>query len=153
MHLLRWLTINLCHPRCAVMMTSTGLSVHLLVLSFNDLRGFPLRRQPSTVPYSMIFGSVSWRQTWPNNDSVWRSTADSKPVFRWVVGVLLHCLPTDQCRQQTASSKAVILRWTSTTVGCQFLQHLLLPHLQDSRSMMDAELSKLPALSFPEYIK
>ena len=35
--------------------------------------------------------------------------------------------------------------WTLTTVGRQFLLH----HLKSSLSMMDAEVSKLSALSFP----
>ena len=33
-------------------------SVHSLLLSLNDLGGFFLRRLPSTVPFSMIFGRV-----------------------------------------------------------------------------------------------
>ena len=42
--------------------------VHSLMLSFHDLRGLPLRCHPSTEPCSMIFGSVSCRQTRPNHD-------------------------------------------------------------------------------------
>ena len=44
--------------------------VHALMLSFHDLRGLPLRRLPSTVSCSVIFGSVSRRQTWLNHDSL-----------------------------------------------------------------------------------
>ena len=52
--------------------------VHSLVLSFLDLRGLPWRRLLSTVPCSMIFGSVSWRQTWPNHNSLRRLMVDSE---------------------------------------------------------------------------
>ena len=45
------------------------------------------------------------------------------PDFHWVVTVLLHCLPEDWYRQQTTSHKAVIFRWTPTTVRCQLLLH------------------------------
>ena len=65
------------------------------------------------------------------------------------VGVLLHCLLADQCRQQITSCTVVVLWWTRTTVGCQFLLHLLLHHMQSSHSSMDAEVPKLCALSFP----
>ena len=41
--------------RIAAMTTPTGLSI---LLSFHDLRGLSLRCLPSTVPCSMIFGSV-----------------------------------------------------------------------------------------------
>ena len=43
--------------------------VHSLMASFHDLRGFHLRFILSTVPCSMIFGSVSWRHTWQNHDN------------------------------------------------------------------------------------
>ena len=33
-------------------------------------------------------------------------------VFQWVVRVLLHCLTTDRCGQQTGSCKAVVILWT-----------------------------------------
>ena len=49
--------------------------VNSLMLSLHDLRGLPPQRLPSTEPCSMIFGSISWRQTWPNHDNLWRSTA------------------------------------------------------------------------------
>ena len=45
-------------------------SVNLLMLSLYDLRGLLLRLLPSAVPYSMIFGSVSWREIWPNHDNL-----------------------------------------------------------------------------------
>ena len=70
------------------------------------------------------------------------------PVFQWVAGVL-RCLPADRCRQQTTSCRTVVLRRTLTRAGCQFLLHLLMHHLQSSHSTMDAEVSKLSALSFP----
>ena len=44
-----------------------------LMLSYHDLRD--VRQLPSTLPRSIIFGSVSWRQTWPN---LRRLTVDSK---------------------------------------------------------------------------
>ena len=51
--------------------------VHSLMFSFHDLRALPLQRLPSTEPCSMIFGSVSWRQTSPNHDNLLRLTVDS----------------------------------------------------------------------------
>ena len=44
--------------------------VNSLMVSFHDLRCQSLRRLPSTVPCSMLFGSVSWGQTWPNHDNL-----------------------------------------------------------------------------------
>ena len=38
------------------------------------------------------------------------------PVFQWVLAVL-RCLPADQYRRQTASYRAVVLRWALATVG------------------------------------
>ena len=70
------------------------------------------------------------------------------PVFQRVVGGLLNCFPADRFRQQTASCKAIVPRWTQTTLGCHFLLHLLLHHPQSSCSSMDAELSKSSAISF-----
>ena len=58
--------------------------VHSLMLSFHDFRGLPLRRLPSTVPGSMIYGSVSWRQTRPNYDNLRCLTVDSKSSWRRV---------------------------------------------------------------------
>ena len=55
---LQWSPIDLCRLRCAATTTMTGMST-LLVLSLHDLRGLPPRRLRSTVPCSMIFGSVS----------------------------------------------------------------------------------------------
>ena len=52
-----------------------------------------------------------------------------------------------------ASCKAVVLQWTLTTVKFQFLLHLLLHHLQNSHSLMEAEVSKLSELSFPGIYK
>ena len=52
--------------------------VNSLALSFRDLRGLPLRRLLSPVPCSMIFSSVSWRQTWPNHDNLRRLSDDNK---------------------------------------------------------------------------
>ena len=42
-----------------------------------------------------------------------------------------------------------ILRWTLATVGCQFRLHLLLHHLQNSRSPIYDEVPTPSALSFP----
>ena len=63
--------------------------VHSLMLSFHDSRGQPLWRLPSTVPCSMTFGSESWRQTWPNHDSLKRSTVKASDVRRgyWIVAI------------------------------------------------------------------
>ena len=52
--------------------------VHSLMLSLHDLRGILLRWLPSTVPWSIIFGSVSWRHAWPSHVSLRRLTIDSK---------------------------------------------------------------------------
>ena len=51
-----------------------------LMLSFHDLRSFPLRRLPFTVPYGVILGSVTRRQTCLNHNSLRRLTVDSKAV-------------------------------------------------------------------------
>ena len=70
---------------------------HSLMLSFHNLRGLPLRSLRPAVPCSrpMIFGSVSWRQSWPNHDSLRRLTVDIKSSWRPVkiyrlVGLLSH---------------------------------------------------------------
>ena len=73
------------------------------------------------------------------------------PVFQWVVRVLLHCLPADQCRQQTASCKVVVLWWMLTTVGCHFLLHLLLHYLQSSHSPMKNSLTKMKLKDLIEF--
>ena len=52
--------------------------VHFFMLSFHDLCSLPLRRPPSKEPCSMIFGSVSWRQKWQNNDNLRCLTVDSR---------------------------------------------------------------------------
>ena len=148
--------------------------VYSLMLSCRDLRG---QRLPPTGPCSVIFGSVSWRQTWPNHDSLMhltvhplidglilmlltiilllselfscRNQQQFSAVFHGVVGILLHCLLADRCRRQTASCGVGIFRWTLMTEGCQFLKHLQLHHLQGSHSQMDAEISRLSVISFP----
>ena len=55
---------------------------HSLMLSLRDLRGLLLRRLPPKEPYRMIFGSLSWRQTWPNHEKndAWRLTAEAPEV-------------------------------------------------------------------------
>ena len=67
-------------------------SVHSLMLSFHDLRARPLRRLPSTESCSIIFGSVSWRQTWPNHDNFRRLTVDSRSC--WGPARILTCCQT-----------------------------------------------------------
>ena len=87
MHPLRWLSIDLRHPRCAVLMTSTGPSIPW--------------RCPSmiyavflcdTAPCSLIFGRVSWQQTWPKHDSLdaWRLTVKGPDVQRRYRPVVIH---------------------------------------------------------------
>ena len=67
------------------------LTSSLLDMSpFHDLRGLFLRRLPSTVPCSMIFGSVSWRQTWPNLDNLRRLTVKVPDVRRECWSVVIH---------------------------------------------------------------
>ena len=75
------------------------------------------------------------------------------PAFQWVGAVLLHCLLTDRCRQQTASCKAVVLRWTLTTVRCQLLLHLIPNCLQIGHPLIAAEVSKSSAYFSKKYIK
>ena len=63
--------------------TSTDLPIPWFVLPC--LRGRPLRRLPSTVSWSIIFDRVSWRQTWPNHDSLrrnWRLTVKTPDIWR-----------------------------------------------------------------------
>ena len=55
--------------------------VHSMMLTLRDLRGLPLRRIPSTVPWRTIFSSVTWRQTWPNHDNLQRFTVDRKKLL------------------------------------------------------------------------
>ena len=87
--------VMVAHPLLSSMMCSSdnsGQPVHSLMLSFHDLRGLPLWRLPSTVPCSMIFGSVSWRQAWPNHDSLRLLTTDSKSS--WQMARTLTCCHT-----------------------------------------------------------
>ena len=56
--------------------------VHSLMLSFSDLRSLLLWRLPSTVPFSIIFSTVTWRQTWRYHDNLWRLTVDSNSSWR-----------------------------------------------------------------------
>ena len=81
--LLLWWLIDLCCLWCAVTTTA-------LMLSFNDLHDLPLQRIPSTVPCSVIFGSVSWRQTWPSSCDDWQLTIRTPDVQRgqWPVAIL-----------------------------------------------------------------
>ena len=64
--------------------------VHSLMLSFHDMRGLPLQRLLSTVPCGMIFGSVSWRQTWSNHDSLRRLTVKAPDVRQGYRPVATH---------------------------------------------------------------
>ena len=64
--------------------------VHSLMLSFHHLCGLPLWRLPCTVSCCMIFGSVWWRQTWPNHDNLRRLTVDSQSSWR-LVRILTCC--------------------------------------------------------------
>ena len=67
-------------------------SDHSLMLSFHDLRGLPLRRLPSMVPCSMIFGSISWLHTWPNYDNSRRLTVGNRGS--WCPARILNCCQT-----------------------------------------------------------
>ena len=60
------------------------------MLSFHDIRSLPLRRLPSTVSCSMIVGSVSWRQTWLNHDSLRRFIVKATDVRRRYRPVSIH---------------------------------------------------------------
>ena len=84
------LPIDLCHPWCATM--THQLAVHSLMLSSHDLRGLLLWWLPPIVPCSMIFGSVSWWQTWLNHDSLWCLLVDSKSSLR-PARILTCCYP------------------------------------------------------------
>ena len=103
---------------------------------------------------SLFHSSICWRMVpaWYFDKNFAFVEADFQQlfslVFQWVVGVFLHCLPSDRCRQQSTSCQAVVLRWTLTTVGCQFLLLLLLHHLRSSRSPMYAKVSKPCAFIF-----
>ena len=97
---------------------------------------------------ALLFSSICWYWPWLEmllTRILLLSVPISMPYLAAVfsslsgeVGVLPRCLPTDRSRQQTASCKAIVLRWTLTTVGCRFRLHLLLRNLQRSRSAMDA---------------
>ena len=56
----------------------TDWPIHSLMVSFQVLRGLPLRRLPSTKRCGMIFDSVLWRQTWQNHDNLRRPTVDNR---------------------------------------------------------------------------
>ena len=81
-------------PPSSAMYSNDETNRSSLMLSFHDIRGLPLRRPPSTVPCSTIFGSVSRGQTWPNHDSLRRLPVDSKsPDIRqgyWPVATHIH---------------------------------------------------------------
>ena len=62
-------------PSTAQFISKFGTSIRYEV--FAALRGLP-----STFPCSMIFGSVSWRHTWPNHESLRRWTVDSESSWR-----------------------------------------------------------------------
>ena len=64
--------------------------VYFLMLSFHDLHDLYLWRFPYTEPYSMIFGIVSWRQTWPNHDN-WRRLAVDSSTSWGPVRILTCC--------------------------------------------------------------
>ena len=66
--------------------------VHSLMLSLRDLRSLTLQWLPSTVPCCVIFGSVSWQQTWPNHDNLWHLTVDNKSW--WHLVRKLNCCHT-----------------------------------------------------------
>ena len=57
--------------------------------------------------------------------------------------------PIDRCHRQTPSCKDIVLQWTLTTAGCQFILSLLRHHLQSSYSPMNPQVSEPSALSFP----
>ena len=69
--------------------------VHSLTWSFHDLRGLRLRQLPFTLPWSMIFGSISWRQTWPKYDSLRRLTVDSKKLLTHFLSPLISSVFAD----------------------------------------------------------
>ena len=58
----------------------------------------------------------------------------SRCFLQSLSAILLHRFRADRCHQQTTSCKAVVLQWTLTTVGCEFLLPPLLHHLQSSHS-------------------
>ena len=67
--------------------------VHSLMLTIHDLRGLPVRRQPSAVPSSLIFGSAYSRygRIMITRDA-WRLTLKVPDVRRrhWPVAIRLH---------------------------------------------------------------
>ena len=73
-------------PRSSAMHSNedTDCPVHSPMLSC--LRRLP----PTTVPCSMIFVSVSRRQTWPNHDNLWRLTVKAPVVRRGYCPVAIH---------------------------------------------------------------
>ena len=65
-----------------------------LILSLHELRGLPQRRLPPTVPSSLTFSSVSWRQNliWPKYESLRCLMVDSKRSWR-PARILIDLLP------------------------------------------------------------
>ena len=62
MHPLRWLPTDLCHPQCAAMTASTGLSIRWRCPSMIlRLWGLPLWRLPPTLPCFILRMAISTR--------------------------------------------------------------------------------------------
>ena len=83
MSLLWWPPIDACLLQRGAMMTSTDPSIPWCL---------PLRRLSSTVPCSMImiFGSISWRQTWPNHNNLLTHYVSKAKL--WIASIIVECL-------------------------------------------------------------
>ena len=87
-----------------------SITVHIATC-WKILTHYPTRRPPSTVLCSMIFRSVSWRQTWPNHDNLRRLTIKVTDVRRiyWPVAVRTLSF-TALCMICQASSCSICFR-------------------------------------------
>ena len=77
-----WLLIGFGRLQCTSINDDSDWPVSSLLLSLHDCRCLSLRWLPSTVPCSMVFGSVQWRQTWPNHDNMRCLMVDGKNFWR-----------------------------------------------------------------------
>ena len=69
---------------------TTVTACHSLMLSFHDLRGLLLQWLHSTVPCSLAFCCICYRQIWPNHDNLRRFTVDNK-IFKHPTRTSIYC--------------------------------------------------------------
>ena len=124
--------------------------VNSLMLSLHDLSGLPMRRLPSTVPRSMIFGSVSWRQAWPNHDNLRRLMIKFPAVRRRHYTLLLWSFHIAARSQKFAEISAKIYMLTEikspSACLCWWIStQLQACRMQTERQYLPIQWSRLPS--------